>query len=252
MRQAALALAIALVVAGSSEAQYRGRAPAGRTYGSPSGFGNILFPGVGTAPPMVHSPFLVPGPTFAQRLGSTIGGGGYPATARPPRTPGRQQQAAYPYAVPVYYGYGYGGGFGSGYSAVEQPPVTIVNETPPQPTVIINQYYTPDGRPSQNQVQDGNSGGVRSYQAPVPSNSEPEAFDEPRSLVSEQKPTLYLIAYRDGSIYATLAYWIEGDTLNYITAQGAHNRASLDLIDRALSEQLNRERRVDFSLSVVR
>jgi hypothetical protein len=53
---------------------------------------------------------------------------------------------------------------------------------------------------------------------------------------------------RDSSIFATVGYWVVGDTLNYLTRDGSHNRASLDLVDRELSQRLNDERRVEFKL----
>jgi hypothetical protein len=56
------------------------------------------------------------------------------------------------------------------------------------------------------------------------------------------------VAFKDGSIYAALSYWLEGTTLHYITLQGSHNRATVDLIDRDLSARLNRERGLDFKL----
>jgi hypothetical protein len=45
-----------------------------------------------------------------------------------------------------------------------------------------------------------------------------------------------------------VAYWVDGDTLNYITVQGSKNSASLDLVDREFSQQINKERRVEFGL----
>jgi hypothetical protein len=60
---------------------------------------------------------------------------------------------------------------------------------------------------------------------------------------------IFLIAMKDHTIFPAVAYWIEGgDTLNYITTQGVHNRATLDLVDRDFSKLLNDQRRVDFAL----
>jgi hypothetical protein len=248
MRQGAFVLAVAVMVAGTAAAQFRGgRGFGGRTYGSPSGFGNILFPGTGTAPPIRHN-MGIPRSTFAQRLGATITGGDYGGLGFGAK--GHHQPLVYP----VYYG---GYGYDYGYGPMGQQPVTVVSQPPQQqPTVIINQYYTPDtAKPEIRDYtnaprQDGNSYGVREYHAPAPSNPEPR--NEQTSLVADQKPNIYLIAYRDGSIRGTLAYWIEGDTLHYITTQGSHNKASLDLIDASFSEQLNRERNIEFSLAAPR
>ena len=57
-----------------------------------------------------------------------------------------------------------------------------------------------------------------------------------------------LLAFKDHTIYAALAYWVEGNTLHYVTGQNAHNQVSLDLVDYELSNSLNRERNVDFKL----
>ena len=62
-----------------------------------------------------------------------------------------------------------------------------------------------------------------------------------------ENPT-YLIAFTDHTIYAAVAYWLEGNTLHYVTNQNTHNQVSLDLVDRELSNRLNRERSVDFRL----
>lgn len=248
MRTALLAIVLSLSLAGIAAAQFvgslHGRGAGYRTYGSPSGFGNILFPGTGTAPPLVN-PYLRPGPTFAQRLGATVGG--HPSRLIHGRSDARRSAPlVIPYAVPLWTGYGYG----YGYAPPMAEPVTVINQPPQQPTVIINQYYTADtAKPvvrdySQTDLPEPGSSTLRSYQAPVPSHPEPA-----RAAAQDPKPTVYLIAYKNQSIYAALAYWIEGDTLHYITTQGSHNRASLELIDREFSEQLNRERNVEFSLT---
>jgi hypothetical protein len=59
---------------------------------------------------------------------------------------------------------------------------------------------------------------------------------------------LYLVAFRDHSIRAAAAYWVDGRTLHYVTPQHEEKQAPLDAIDRDFSLQLNRERHVQFSL----
>jgi hypothetical protein len=61
-------------------------------------------------------------------------------------------------------------------------------------------------------------------------------------------PPVYLIAFRDHSIRAAAAYWTEGGTLHYVTLEHEQKQAALNTVDRDLSGQLNRERRVAFSL----
>jgi hypothetical protein len=46
-----------------------------------------------------------------------------------------------------------------------------------------------------------------------------------------------------------VAYYTEGDTLHYFTSGNVHNQVSLSLVDRPLTEQLNRQRNVDVRLS---
>ena len=64
----------------------------------------------------------------------------------------------------------------------------------------------------------------------------------------EPEATIYLIAMQDHSIVAAIGYWVEGDTLNYITQDGNQNRVSMALVDRDFSKQLNDERHVEFKL----
>jgi hypothetical protein len=62
-------------------------------------------------------------------------------------------------------------------------------------------------------------------------------------------PIVYLIAFKDHVIRAAVAYSVEGTTLYYTTPQGAHEQAPLDTIDAAFSQELNRERNVEFRLA---
>jgi hypothetical protein len=45
-----------------------------------------------------------------------------------------------------------------------------------------------------------------------------------------------------------MAYWAEGGTVHYGTLEHEQKQAPLNTVDRELSGQLNRERRVAFSL----
>jgi uncharacterized protein YbcV (DUF1398 family) len=64
----------------------------------------------------------------------------------------------------------------------------------------------------------------------------------------DDKPTIYLIAFKDHRIVPAIAYWLDGDIVNYVTKEGSQNRVSLSLVDRDFSKQLNDERRVPFKL----
>jgi hypothetical protein len=59
---------------------------------------------------------------------------------------------------------------------------------------------------------------------------------------------VYLIAGKDQTIHAAASYWVEGRTLHYVTLQRDEKQVPLDSLDRSLTMQLNRERRVPFDL----
>jgi hypothetical protein len=63
---------------------------------------------------------------------------------------------------------------------------------------------------------------------------------------------VYLIAFRDQTIRAAVAYWVEENTLHYVTLEHESKQTPLDAVDRDLSRQLNSERRVQFSLPAPR
>jgi hypothetical protein len=175
-------------------------------------------------------------------------------------------------------GWGYGWGDGGGYppnSEAAPPNVTVVVQQPPpggQGSTVFNPNYMPNAiRPPEddNGYNGGaatSSSGMRTYEAPLPYATDPPDETQParpvrprmspsagRSTggadVYDQKATIYLIAFKDQSIQAAYACWVEGNTLHYVTVQGSHNRATLDLIDRDLSDRLNRDRGVDFPLT---
>lgn len=217
---------------------YRGSpSVAGRSFGH--GFGNVVFPGTGGP-----SRFSITDPSFASRVGGIVSG--YrPYTGAPAgRSFGRGGYV--PVAYPVYIG-----GYGGYPDHPEQPPanITIVNNPPQQtaPQIVINQNFGAEYAKPGTQGSTGGEQGIRYYQAPVP---EPPA--RVASPEEDSKPTVYLIAFKDSTVRAALGYWIEGDTLHYVTTKGRPNKASLDLVDEDLSLQLNRERSVEFELSSAR
>jgi hypothetical protein len=60
---------------------------------------------------------------------------------------------------------------------------------------------------------------------------------------------IYLIAFQnDHAIRVAASYWVDGQTLHYVTQQHEEKLAPLGSIDRALTLQLNRERGVAFPL----
>jgi hypothetical protein len=207
--------------------------------------------------------FLVLSPgLFAQR-GSGRSGGGIRGSGRmvapgpivgPVIAPYRAYSGYYP--IPYYYGGGYatapippdngqGPAYygdpanGQGNPAPGYPaPGYVAQGDPAQgyPFVIINPNYTPD---TSNPV-------LRDYSyVPVP-QAAPQ--DGGQNAPAATPSVIFLIAMKDHAIYPAIAYWVEDDTLNYISEQGVRNRVSLDLVDREFSTQLNKERSIDFGL----
>ncbi len=204
-----------------------------RNVTSPTGFGRILFPG-GTPPAGGNAggngtPF---GRIIYPGTGAPAVVSGSPTTGQPAPTvphPGHGGGGLIPY--PVY--------FPTGnylqYSAPQAPLASNYqsnSQVPDAPVVIVNQYFRPDGQAEE-----------QSY-APAP-----VVRETPRVTAENQDTDIvFLIAMKDHMIYAAKAYWVEDHTLNYVTVQGSQNSASLDLVDRELSQRLNRNRSVAFGL----
>lgn len=221
-----------------------------------AGFGSVVFPGGGSSFGTVVSPIYSNNQSFAGRLGTVVSGVPPSIVAPGPGFGltgnsfiGRGRTAVYP--VPVFVG-GYGYGYNNGYysSGYQDPNVTIIN-TPP---VIINQNYEPDppARPSMQVYGNGVDSSVNTIQIPSPSYPEGKPINSSASTSPvtnpNDEPTVYLIALKDGTIYASYAFWTERDTLHYITPGHAHNQVSMDRVDVPLSRRLNVERHLDFNL----
>jgi len=150
---------------------------------------------------------------------------------------------------PVYVGGGYGG-YGGYYDpsafvpdtmALAHQPVAVYPQQQQQPQPVIIQMG-PEGQYTTRQQQPM---APPPYLAAQPQDQElaaqpaqPEATDQPH----------YLIAFKDHTIYSSVAYWFDGDTLHYFTNGSTHNQASVDLIDRPLTERLNREMGIEFKM----
>jgi len=59
---------------------------------------------------------------------------------------------------------------------------------------------------------------------------------------------IYLIAQKDGVIHAAASYWVQNGALHYVTLQHEEKTVAVADIDRALTNQLNRERHVNLNL----
>jgi len=200
------------------------------------GYGNVLYPGAGHPPPANAN--------FPGHLGSVVAGRPvYPAA--PPRAthPSHGRSVIVPY--PVYIGPGY---YGYSQDAYPAPPPQDQGYTDAYgaPSVMVNPGYAPDhANPVVRDYSDQpppDSGGMRLYQTPP---THPYADRPPAPDI---QPTIYLLAFKDHNIVPALGYWTEGSTLHYVSVEHSLNQASLDLIDRSLSQRLNDERGVEFRL----
>jgi len=205
---------------------------------SPSGFGRVGNPAgvIGTTGGAGFGRIIYPG-TGAPAVARNTRLPGSPLVALPPRV--AHGPHALPLAVPfpVFYG--------GGFYDYEAPPAPMApysqdayqvpgyEQMTQPPVVIINQYFKPDAA---NPV-------LRDY-----SNTSLPAPQESNNAAGTDQQVMFLVAMKDHTIFPAVAYWVEGDTLNYITVQGAKNSVSLDLVDREFSKQINKERNVEFGL----
>jgi hypothetical protein len=211
------------------------------TYYSLGGYGNVLYPGTGHAPPT--PPGGINGPNFVNR-GPGHGFGGLPTVQHPPHR--RSSVVVYP----VFYN-GYGYEYGPDYYGGQSPPPADSNG---MPSVVINQTFVPQQanplvREYSGDVPPEPSSGMRLYQNPSHPYDESAQNGAPsRRPVNDDEPTLYLIAFKDHSIIQALGYWMESGALHYVSVEHSLNQVSMDLIDRDLSQRLNDERGVPFRL----
>jgi hypothetical protein len=207
-------------------AQYTpGSAP--RTYTQ----GNVLHPGGVPPQPPANAPIMAMG-GYGQNHSSSGHGQGVRANA--PHPPHNRSVI-----VPLYFGGGYGFGYSEPYANNEQAPAP----PPEPPIVIINQDYRPQ---LLNPVVHDYSNADLIESPPLEqrqSTPPPAQIQQP-----DPSPTIYLIALTDGSIVAALGYWMEGDTLNYITREANRNRVSIDRVDRPFSIRLNADRGLELKL----
>jgi hypothetical protein len=197
-------------------------------FGTPvvtGGFPNAVFP-AGTPATNPNIRRFIPNSVFP-------GGGGPHLTIPGQRVPRYTGSGAIvvPYAYPVYVNGGYDNSYAQ-QPVQQEPNVTVVY--PPQPAPVIVNQFGPSAGP-RDMAADGNPEPVSAYQ-PADQVDQPAAVDH------------YLIALKDHTIYAAVAYWVNGDTLHYFTAGNVHNQASLSLVDRDLTARLNRESGVEVKL----
>jgi hypothetical protein len=151
-----------------------------------------------------------------------------------PSSLGHRKRAAAPTVgfTPIFYVPNY---YDTAYSSADNAQGNYLQTPPPtsQQPIIINQYFGsrgPDDRAADDDRQPA-----------------PDDVSNPGDPIGLPQ-NYYLIAYRDHTVYPALAYWVEGDTLHYVTTQNTHNQASLALIDLDQTTKLNADRAIPFSV----
>jgi outer membrane protein OmpA-like peptidoglycan-associated protein len=76
----------------------------------------------------------------------------------------------------------------------------------------------------------------------------PPQVTVPPPVIVSPRQAAYLIAFRDSAVGVADAYWVSGTTLHYVTPDHRMKTAPLASVDRSVSERLNREQHVPFSL----
>jgi hypothetical protein len=168
------------------------------------------------------------------RLGGSVAGSGFRGQSSVPGT--RRPMTVVMYGYPVAYGYPVfvGGYLDNAYPAEaapqQQPDTTVIEAAQPAPA-IVQRFGSDD-------AQDPTT--------PVASAADDlQPVEAPDSTF---EPSHYLIAFKDHSIYSAVAYWVDGDTLHYFTSGNTHNQASVSLVDRDLTERLNKESGLELKL----
>jgi len=183
--------------------------------GSRPGIGYRPGPGIGHYPGVGYRPGIghYPGVGYGRPIYSLGYGGYYPYSS-----------FYSPFFWSDYSGYSTIGGYDpyyAPYSYSTPSNVTVLTMPPAQPSTTIYMSDDVSRRPA------------------------PPAQD------NKQLPTRswgYLIAGKDGTVWLAREYSIRGDSLQIVTTTGDKKTIPLTAVDRALTEQLNRERGISVQL----
>lgn len=243
------AVALSLLLAGSMFAQRGGGRAVGRggyvASGPGNGFGqgNILHPsGISARPGGITNP------TIRYPLGTLIPG------RRDFHDRGWRGRGAAVIPVPIWGGFGWGPGYDA--YVQQQQPVVVVPPQQPSPSVIINQHYTPQTANPVLREYSGDNTNLRVYEVPTAPREEGQPLARamrpldrtPQRVEADDKPTIYLIAQKDGTVRTAIGYWLKGGEVHYVTPRATVHHFPLAMLDAETTEQLNRERNVEWDL----
>jgi hypothetical protein len=142
-------------------------------------------------------------------------------------------------------------------SRSDQPSVVVMPYAAPYPVYVESQAPTADGDNPQEYLpppippaappQQPAHGDSNAVLAPCAGASNPP-LALPMAPAPKGDPPSFYIALNDGWVYLARAYWVENDTLHYLTGNGRHNQVSLALVNRDVSIRLNAKRADEFHL----
>ena len=256
----AVGLFLAAVLAGGVYAQSITRSfgsvvfPGGTSATSPGvtrTFGSVVFPGGSpTSSPVRTGPGLIPAPVFTRPSTGFTGansfnrGSGYNGgnSFRPGGVNrGYRGSPATVYAVPVYVPSYYDPAASQDAIAPLAPPQAQ------QPAVTV--VYPPQQQEARPIIIELGPDGTYKQLSQMPQRPEAQTSVPTEQAAADQPDQPhYLIAFKDHTIYSAVAYWFDGDTLHYFTKGDTHNQASVSLLDRDLTERLNRELGIEFKM----
>ncbi len=221
---------------------------AGTTPGVSRNFGSVVFPGGSPTTPPVRTG---PPPAFNFNSGNSFNRGNFfnggnfrrGDAGRGGAGRGYRDAPAAVFGYPLYM---------PGYFDAPASSDTIAPLAPPDPqqpnvTVIYPQQQPQDVRPIVIQIAPDGSVKRENVDA-APQVYQPAEAPAPSTASATDQQSYYLLAFKDHTIYSAVAYWFDGDTLHYFTKGDTHNQVSVSLIDRDLTERLNREMGIEFKM----
>ncbi|MEP6715726.1 MAG: hypothetical protein ABJC09_09125 [Terriglobia bacterium] len=230
------AFGLTLFLAAGAEGQMRMPAAATPRVGMASAGAvraGVVRPGAPSIAPRPTQPLgAFPSYASSRPLGGIVGTlPAFPSSSAPARRRGHHRE--FPrYVGPVYY---VPNAFDAVYNYSSQDYGAAPEAPPSEPQhVIVNQYFatTPTALSAREEAE------------------RPAAGEQPANPGDPIGPVenYYLIAYKNHTIYPALAWWVEGDTLHYVTTHNTHNQASIALLDIERTTKLNADRAIPFSL----
>jgi hypothetical protein len=215
--------------------------------GAPPAYGNINNPG---GPP-VRGPMTTPQPQMRWGTpGSGRGAGVHRGEQRGGRAGERRGEHRRPVIIPYYYAVPY-----APYYFYDQPYgyAPEPEAPPPAEQPAYSEQPTYSGQPAYPQPPTDSSTGPRLYYVPPETTGslpeEPPPAFEPQLDTSPRPKArpVTLLAFKDQTVVAVTDYWLKGEEIYYKRGD-TEVGIPIEQLDFALTQQLNQERHVPFTL----